>query len=163
MEDDKIHDLSPLIAGFSSERRGPKPMQQPDEDTDTTNSPATYSPSSCKRLIDLDPQEEDEEVQQQQLQGSETPHAVRRLSCGDGGMCDPAILKEVFFPVWHRQSEDLTASPRPSESPSSASSSDEDHNASPTYQKRGRFLVWPAVKGGPRAAPSSVVASALRG
>ena len=161
MEDDK----SPVIAGFSSERRGPKPTEQPDEDT--TNSPATYSPSSCKRLIDLDPQEEDEEVQQDQLQGSETSHAVRRLSCGDGGMCDPAILKEVFFPVWHhhKHEEDLTASPRPGGSPSS--SDEEDHNnasssMSPTYQKRGRFLVWPAVKGGPRAAPSSV-ASALRG
>ena len=67
--------------------------------------------------------------------------------CGGNNMCDPAILAEVFFPVLHNKDFSLGVG---STDPTPDSKGADDLCISPTYQKRGRFLVWPvSLPGGP--------------
>lgn len=69
--------------------------------------------------------------------------------CGEDGICDPKLLAEVFFGSFTPSSSNTKSTT--TDGIDNATESVEDTklhkqdrtHSSPTYQKRGRFLVWP--------------------
>jgi len=125
-----------------------------------SSAPSSPTTSSCdKPIVDmLIPEQRDQ---------CETPSedALRSAQAGGGGgagvcgdMCDPAILAEVFFPVFQNKESVSTTDPT---SPVIQGGAD-SICISPTYQKRGRFLVWPVslTGAGPPLPPTSAVVNA---
>lgn len=75
--------------------------------------------------------------------------------CGGEGLCDPSIISDVLFPMFYRNPDDSAVEDSPVVKDSSSYSLlplpfktamfDDPAMISPNCQKRGRFLVWPAV------------------
>ena len=144
------YDSRPITPSFSSSGLAAAAVVVPQEDS-SSNSGA---PSSTSKHM-VSEQRHDTCV----TPTKEVPYLVHQDSpasavCGSGGICDPSVLAEVLFPVFYRSGTVNSPQDAPHGTQlcykggvvSGAVLMDDPARISPDHcQKRGRFLVWPAV------------------